>query len=207
MNYTTRPLSDRTWLRPDHARRNSQFSAGWGSTLDLLDRELGYLHATHIVIGMDIDESEIRIDGLPRASAHPRTPAVEIAFDSKYGPLIYRCDAYTAGLRNRADSWQHNGRAIALTLEALRAVDRYSASAKGEQYRGYRALEAGSNGASHMDRDTAYLLVCGLAHVDPGHELDEASIRRAKRQAHPDSNDGDRVAWDQLEQALEVLNV
>jgi hypothetical protein len=35
--------------------------------------------------------------------------------------------------------WQHNIRSIALGLEALRAVDRYGISRRGEQYAGFRA--------------------------------------------------------------------
>lgn len=207
MEYTTRPLSNRLWLRTG-PRKNSQFSASWSSTLNLLDRELGYLDADHVVIGMDIDESEIRLDGRPRASAHPRTPAVEIAFDSKYGPLIYRCDEYTAGYRGeRADAWQHNVRAIALTLEALRAVDRYAASAKGEQYRGYRAIESGTAMATHMDRDTAFGIITTFAGVDEDEPLYGGVLRRAKAAAHPDANDGDRTKWDLLEKALDVLDV
>ena len=40
VRYTTRPLSDRTWLRPEHERKASQFSATWSDTLDLLIREV-----------------------------------------------------------------------------------------------------------------------------------------------------------------------
>jgi len=41
--------------------------------------------------------------------------------------------------------WQHNVRSIALGLQALRAVDRYGISRRGEQYSGFRAaLVSGS---------------------------------------------------------------
>lgn len=206
MQYTTRPLSDRAWLRAPALRRRSQFSAPWGATLDLLGAELRHLRADHVVIGMDISESEIRNDGLPRASAAPRTPAVEVAFDSKYGPLIYRCDAFTAGVRDRADSWQHNVRSIALTLQSLRAVDRYQASARGEQYTGYRALPSAGNGVSRMDRETAYAVIeelSGMDRSDP--DFQSTARRRAKAAAHPDRCGGDRTAWDRLEAAMDVL--
>jgi hypothetical protein len=48
--------------------------------------------------------------------------------------LVFATDAY--------EDWQHNVRAIALTLEALRAVDRYGTTG-GRQYAGFRQLTAG----------------------------------------------------------------
>lgn len=51
--------------------------------------------------------------------------------------LVYATDA--------CEFWQHNVRSIALGLEALRAVDRYGISRRGEQYAGFRAaLTSGS---------------------------------------------------------------
>lgn len=38
--------------------------------------------------------------------------------------------------------WQINLRAIALGLEALRKLDRYGITSRGEQYTGWRAIEA-----------------------------------------------------------------
>lgn len=52
--------------------------------------------------------------------------------------LVYATDA--------CRYWQHNVRSIALGLEALRAVDRYGISRRGEQYAGFRgALPAGAS--------------------------------------------------------------
>ena len=45
--------------------------------------------------------------------------------------LVYATDA--------CEDWRHNVRSIALGLEALRAVDRYGISRRGEQYAGFRA--------------------------------------------------------------------
>lgn len=208
MEYTTRPLSDRTWLRADNQRTRSQFSASWTSTLEILRLELGRLNARGVVIGMDITETDIRLDGLPRATATPATPAVEVAFGSKYGPLIYRCDAFTAGARYRADSWQHNVRAIALTLRALRSVDRYEASARGEQYRGYRALGAGT-GTDRMDQRRALEVIDEMAGGEAVRRGEQWSsvIRAAKVRAHPDRNGGSRERWDLLMEAIDVVGV
>src|SRR6185503_13040226 len=71
----------------------------------------------------------------PRARAVVRHPGVIVTFDSKFGPLSYWTDRYT--------DWEANLRAIALALQALRAVDRYGVAKRGLQYRGYKRLHAG----------------------------------------------------------------
>lgn len=79
-------------------------------------------------------------------AAHPDVggdPADFVALQAALDPgrrLVYATDACAF--------WQHNVRSIALGLEALRAVDRYGISRRGEQYAGYRAaLTAGSGTA------------------------------------------------------------
>lgn len=151
MKLTHRPLTDRAWLRAASARKRSQFTATWSDTLDLLEKEVYALQSANMigradpVLMMDVTEADLRLDGGVRASARPASPAVAVAFDSIRGPLIFRCDRYgqkSYGAKMDAP-WQHNVRAIALTLEALRAVDRYGATESGEQYTGYKALPPG----------------------------------------------------------------
>ena len=139
-----------------------------------------------------------------RADAKSASPAVVVAFESKHGPLLYRCDRYVARYYGRED-WQENVRAIALTLEALRAVDRYGASASGEQYRGYRQIEATP---AAMDRDTAMGALRLVARVSDGPLVTPLPklIERARRNAHPDLNDGDRSGWDRVEAAIKAVS-
>jgi hypothetical protein len=60
--------------------------------------------------------------------------AVQAAHDQRR--LVYATDV--------CESWQHNVRSIALGLEALRAVDRYGITRRGQQYAGFTGyLEAG----------------------------------------------------------------
>ena len=136
MKATFRPL---TWTGPSTpaAQRRSRwtFKASWSDTLTLLDGELAHLGAHEVVIEADFREKDIRLDGMPRASApQPEHPGVRIAFESKHGPLVYAADSCT--------DWQHNVRSIALGLEALRAVDRYGITRRAEQYAGWRQIEA-----------------------------------------------------------------
>lgn len=118
---------------PTYRRKNSPFKAGWSSTIELLERELQHLKATNIVIQADCDRSEIRIDGQLRANAKLNGPGVVIAFESpSKGALSFPCDTFT--------EWKANVRGIALSLEALRAVDRYGVTQQAEQYKGWTAL-------------------------------------------------------------------
>lgn len=208
MHYTTRPLSDRTWLRPDAQRKSSQFDATWSKTLQLLGREIDLLGGRDVVIEVDVNERHIRLDGMLRADARATSPAVVVAFDTKkHGPMLYRSDRYADRWSNRP-GWQENVRAVALTLEALRAVDRYGATETGQQYAGFKALPAGrAMPASHMTSDQAVSVIAAAAGVRE-HEVRPdlvRIVRRARAFSHPDRNGGDQEAWDQVEQAAAVL--
>lgn len=126
-------------------RQSSQFSAGWTSTMNLLERELGRLGARDAVIELAVAEGELRIDGWPYADARPTHPGVIISFDSKHGPLRYGTDTFP--------HWQENVRAIALGLEALRKFDRYGIGKRGEQYQGWRQLSAGDSDLEQRGRE------------------------------------------------------
>lgn len=178
-----RPLE--SWPYPDTRPRRGRrtFKAGWSSTLELLDRELGYLNAANVVIQADFTEWDLRLDGMPRADARmPDHPGVILSFESEHGPLRYATDAHAY--------WQHNVRAIALGLEALRAVDRYGITRSGEQYTGWRQLTAGSGLTS---REQAVALVAKLTGVDAvdvevatGNGDIRRHYRKALKAAHPD---------------------
>lgn len=203
MIYTIRPISDHTRFTGQSQR--SPFSAPWAKTEHLLLQEVAHLRGSDLVVEVDVTELDIRLDGRLRANANPGTPAVAVAFNSKYGPLIYATDRFLW--------WADNVRAIALGLEALRRVDRYGITRRGEQYAGWKQLPAGSGAvASHMTVDEAWSILGSFGdrpiseqRTTPG-DL-RASLRKARAFAHPDRNDGDRSLWDQVEQAALVLRV
>lgn len=197
MLYQFRPLG--AWLEGDTYPRRSRyaFKAKWSSTLILLDRELGHLNAERVVVQADFREQDLRLDGMPRSSARtPQHPGVRLSFASKHGSLTYATDAY--------EVWEHNVRAIALGLEALRAVDRYGVTRRGEQYTGWKALSAG---ASDMSESEALTVLHRHAperkHNEPLPDL----FRWAKAGAHPDRHGGDHSHWEQVEQAGRVLGL
>ncbi|HET8643243.1 MAG TPA: hypothetical protein VFM37_15000 [Pseudonocardiaceae bacterium] len=189
------------WLGPETAERvpARRFSAPWPSTLDLLGRETYLLGATLVVLQLDVRDGDVRRDGMLRVGARVGHPGVRVSFDSGHGPLTYSSDAY--------DGWQANVRAVALALQALRAVDRYGVSRSGEQYRGWRAIEGP---AGQMSVDTAARLLADAGDVTPAQVLADAdtrarAYRRAARTHHPDAG-GDPATFLRLTAAKELLD-
>lgn len=187
-------------------RRTSNFSASWSSTLSLLDRELSQLGSKNVVIQVALSERDIRLDGYPRANARPDHPGVIVSLDSAYGPLSYPCDTYT--------SWQDNLRAVALALEALRAVDRYGVTKRGEQYTGWRQIEGRSMPAAMTREDAAHLMAAfadpsgvipGLTGKLMAGQMIDAAFKSAAKNAHPDKG-GTTEDFQRLQEAKRVLD-
>lgn len=187
IRYTARPLTPEARLRLNSGPRNqsSPFTSTWTATLGLLDRELRHLGVRReFVLQIDVQESDLRLDGQLRSTARPATPAVAIAADTSKGSLLFTC--------GRFKHWQDNVRAIALGLEALRKVERYGIVQSDEQYRGWQALPPGTPmpAAKMTEQDALELLRkeagwdCGPDHDDETHILQ--AYRHAARNAHPD---------------------
>src|SRR5262245_5030503 len=120
---------------PSWGRQHSRFKAGWTETIDLLERELSRLKAKDIIIEGFFTHAQIRNDGWPKSSARPNQPGVILSFGTKKGRMVMPCDKFT--------DWEANLRAIALTLEHLRAVERYGVTTEEqEQYTGWLKLPA-----------------------------------------------------------------
>lgn len=213
MRYTFRPLGPWTEGDTEQRRGRATFKASWADTMDLLAFELfAHLAAANVVLQADFREHDLRVDGTIRANARPPAhPGVRVAFDSRHGPLTYATDSCVF--------WQHNVRSIALGLAALRAVDRYGVTRRGEQYTGWAQLGPGAatpmNGA--MSRDEAFALVVRLhpaalsttdvADLAADPDLLRRVFRLARAQVHPDRNDGDGSAFLRLEQAGRALGL
>lgn len=192
------------WPRPDTYPRRSRnvFSASWTQTMDLLERELDLLGAENVVIQAGFTDDEIRLDGYPRAGANPRHPGIILSFESIHGPMQYLTDAH--------EFWQHNVRAIALGLEALRAVDRYGITTRAEQYQGWKMLTAGS-GLTSRDQALKTLRDLGDGEFLLGSDLsNETTLRSlyrlALKRAHPDRG-GSRELFAAVLDAGRILGV
>lgn len=207
MRYEIRPLGP--WTDPVTTDRRGAhlFRSGWDDTIELLGRETEYLGADLVVVQVDVTEGELRRDGMLRTHARVGFPGVRVSFDSHHGPLTYATDAYERWHGYGLQSWQANVRAIALALEALRAVDRYGVSGRGEQYRGWTAIAARP---AEMTPDQAAEFIAHWAY--PSHTADQLHVAAgalvrdqaalkgayylAAKRAHPDlaRDDGDTMA-------------
>lgn len=212
---TIRPLQGWTGPRtPSEERKRYQFTRQkgtgygreampWSDTLLILDRELEALGASAVVLQISVTERDLRLDGQLRADARPADPAVRLLFDSRHGLLTYQCDRFT--------TWQDNGRAIALGLEALRKVERYGITTAGQQYKGWLQLEAGAGPGIPTTRDQAAQVLSEISgvHVDADESLQSltARWREARAVAHPDRNGGRRDLWDRVEAAARLLGL
>jgi len=201
VRYEIRPLV--AWTDPETASRRStsRFRASWQDTLDFLSAEIGKIGGKEpVVIQLDVQEGDIRLDGMLRANARVGHPGVVVSFDSDFGPLRYATDAYEKDWAHGMPSWQGNLRAIALTLEALRAIDRWGVSKRGEQYTGWKALPA-TSGVTFPSADEALRWMRDQA-GDTG-PLKTVYRDLAKR-LHPDVG-GSAEEWEKLSAARLLL--
>ena len=111
---------------PSHPGVELSFESGAIAKLDPLVRRGREL----IVYYYGDEKTALRKTHPDRGGKHEDFVAVQAALDPSKR-LVYATDCCMF--------WQHNLRSIALGLEALRAVDRYGISRRGEQYAGFRA--------------------------------------------------------------------
>jgi hypothetical protein len=190
----------------DFVRKRSPFKVIWTKTEALLARELAHLKAKDVKIAIDIrNPGYFRQDGMIRADARPVTPAVILSFTNGAGVrLQFPCDTYAY--------WQDNVHAIALSLEALRAVDRHQVTQGDAQYIGFKALPPGASSAGaapEMSEDRAATILADYCDFPAHLIVQEASvariaIRTAKSRTHPDAK-GSPGAFEDVTAAAAVI--
>lgn len=165
---TFRPLEDAirdgggSWT----GYHSSPFRAPWSATVSLLAREIRHLEPRQAILELDMAESDFRNDGLPRANARAASPGVVLTLvGTPHGDLRYPCNTF--------GHWDENVRGIALALEALRKVDRYGVTKRGEQYAGWKALPAGNAPSAERGRKLIE---------------DHGGLKAALRATHPDTS-------------------
>lgn len=212
MRQIVRPLS--TDQVPEPGGQASRFDSSWPRTVRDLETEIAHLIVgePEYVIQIDVQESDLKLDGGLRANARPGSSAVIVSFETKHGPLQYPCNTYSVSSwgrgRSKVEAWHDNVRAVAKTLEALRAVDRYGAAPRGQQYTGFRSLGPGAipltevvgrELALRLFRETGVKL-----QVDFSTDDLRSAWRTVAKAHHPD-NGGDPDTFSQLEEAHRVL--
>jgi hypothetical protein len=124
--------------RPCRETRDATFRVGYDAVLKDLSYELERLSASDVVLQLNLVAtaagSRRAYDGWPRAGTRTRLPGVLLGFrgTAGCGSVQFAADTFSA--------WDDNLRAIGLTLQRLRDVERYGAVTGGQQYRGFAAL-------------------------------------------------------------------
>lgn len=135
--------------------------------------ELGRLGAKNVILSTNIP---LRQDGFPRADwREPEDPGVAVYFERRVGkdmkPFAIACDTY-----NRV---YYNVRAIGLTVEALRTIDRHGSATMLEQaFTGFTALPP-------AQREKPWWEVLGVDET-AGAEVVLAAFRELAQIHHPD---------------------
>jgi hypothetical protein len=158
-----------------------------------------------------------RLDSRPYATGLGiNSHGVLLRFERRDAQLVFACDKY--------QHWLSNLRAISLTLAALRAVDRYGATA-GEQYLGFKRLGTGGNGTAPAVAPLTPLQAAErLVRYDPQsakyapevltitaqHVLDHPHIYRmtkniAQKVTHPDSG-GSSAAFTEMQRLCTIID-
>ena len=196
-----RPMESYPVVRSKHQRR-SPFKANYRHTLMLLDDELRAIDARQCVLSLDIDPNHWRRDGQPREDKPAKSPAVVLSFETKKaGPLQYPCDSFI--------DWRDNVRAIALSLEALRKMDRYGVTKNAEQYKGWARLGGPAPTSDSYTPETAADYLGKLTGIPPADLLRSRdafvdALKQAKILTHPDRVGVDQ-AFKEVQKAGEVL--
>lgn len=170
------------------------------------------VHEVRLLGGTDLKISTslgVKADGLPRSSdGRPTDPGVAVYFRRHGRPLVFACDAY--------DDAGVNLRAIGLTLEAKRGIERWGCATAEREFQGYAALPgpehfAADGSARVADSPSGFLVaveqpwaVLGVAEDAPPEVVDAAYRTLAKR-AHPDAG-GSHEAMTRLNQARDAMH-
>lgn len=202
------PMQTRPAWPKERGRHYARSPFKCASMLDDLERELGFLKATDIVIESGHERHQIRNDGWPRSGVTPTHHDVRLFFNCKHGSLRYEC--------NRFDSWQANLRAIGLWLQRQRkAIEEWGIGTGGEAYRGFAALPAGSGiqAGGVTLHDHARLIITSAGYtaqdadvmsVSKGGEALSYWFRLAAKKCHPDTG-GSAAAMDAITKARDAI--
>jgi hypothetical protein len=139
-------------------------------SMNSLREELRMLGATDVILSTNVPT---RRDGNPYASGYGRVgdPGAAVYFVWKKAPRVMACDRY--------DEVRKNVRALALCIEAMRALSRHGVSEMLDRaFRGFTALPAQGGAASWSE-------VLGVPSDASRDEVHEA-YRRRSLECHPD---------------------
>lgn len=143
-----------------------------------LCEELEKLGATGAVISTNLEVSSVL---RPRGDrGRPQDPGVAVYFQLDKQPYAMTCD--------RWERVQHNMRALALHLEAMRGMERWGVGSGRQAFAGYRALPDPASAGG----ETPFKIL-GVPEGADANEINRA-WREKIRDVHPDLNGGTNEA-------------
>lgn len=161
----------------DWRRQHSKFDASFARARDEVQRQVKLLAGRYTDNGLVISTNiALRRDGLPLAGqAQPRDPGVAVYFTYKKRQVCFACDRWA--------KIEDNMHAVALTIDALRGIDRWGTGDMVEAaFRGFTALPPPGSSARSWWRvlefierpsslavaDQAYRRLASIHHPDRG---------------------------------------
>ena len=198
----------RAWpknIRPRH--HGDLFQSSYESTVAKLKEELRLIRVERAVVSIVYAKGSLRKDGLPMENANMTYPGVMISFDKPTGGVSLATDKYA--------SWMFNLRGIALSLEALRGINRWGCSEQDQQYLGFPALpppdpdilETGEDAARFIARLVDPDAEDALAETLLGSEAMYRVMRpQILKNTHPDQRNGQgNTEFAKFQKAEELL--
>ena len=200
-NLVIRPITHWPWPQTKNPRP-ALFKVAWDQTIRELEIELDHIGADGAIIELACKDTDLRITGTLKDGVRLAHQGVVLSCTSKHGPMRYPCDTFT--------EWRKNVRAIGLSLTALRAVDRYGVTTRGEQYRGFTALPAPPPAGSMTPNDAAKFL-CEhsdepFARVIQGGSWARSAYLKTAAKLHPDKG-GDAKLYGLLPKVKAALEI
>lgn len=179
------------WPRIKGHRDRAAYKVGFQQARVELERGLDIMRARYVVLSTNVP---LRLDGLPYAGSaekHYQDPGVAVYFSWKDEPWVIACDCW--------DRVKDNVRAIGLTVDAMRQIERSGATELLKRaFSGFKALPAqGETGDHRMWWD-----VIGCQPKDPI-DVIKARYRLRAAEVHPDRCGGETAAMVELNNAME----
>lgn len=171
---------------PSSARVWGSIKLSMAAAAAELHDEVRMLGGTDVVLSTNIPTNR---SGMPYGTyREPSDPGAAIYFKWNGKPVSMACDRY--------DKVNKNVRALGLTIQAMRAIERHGSSDLLDRaFRGFAALPATASLSSWVD-------VLGVSAEATEAEID-AAYRRAALVAHPDKATGSDEAMSRLNLAYE----
>lgn len=195
-----------TPLNKDGVQAARRSNPNWSKAFELLRYELARIKATNVIIEAGYKPNQVRADGWPYSNAKPEHSQVRVSFERSGTPIAFLQVGFKAV--------EYNVWLIAMTLQALRAVDRYGCSQSGEQYKGWAQLPPGKESIAAAEWSSVEYAMRFLCQIGNGEVLSllpadlDVVYRAAARKAHPDAGGSNELmakvnrAKDYIERAV-----